>query len=193
MWDKNKPLKLADALCFSARTMQHIIDVDKCVASEKLGIDLCGNYAPFCSVCTKRASDPCSTAYRISERMAMMPAFFDSTEADDAQVIQAVADVDKYLASEGLGVDLCGRYAPFCSVCDKSQPFPCGNAYLRMKDIENFSTKALVAQEGGELTINAPQWDEALTQVLESDAEVAADKVAECRIKIGTARRRISG
>ena len=37
----------------------------------------------------------------------MMPAFFDSTEEADAQVIQAVADVDKYLASEGLGVDLC--------------------------------------------------------------------------------------
>ena len=62
-----------------------------------------------------------------------------------------------------------------------------------MKNIENFSTKALVAQEGGELTINAPQWDEALTQVLESDAAVAAEKAAGRRIKIGTARRMATG
>ena len=201
MWDKNKPLKLADALCYDAYIMQHIIEVDKYVACEQLGYDLCGNYAPFCSVCEKWVPNPCSTAYRISERMAFICPFLDSTGADDARVVQAVADVDKYLASEGLGVDLCGRYAPFCAVCDKSQPFPCGQAYLRLKTAENFSTKALVAQEGGELIINVPRWDEALTQVLEADGTEKNEIVAEDNetkeskprsFRIGVARRRVN-
>ena len=118
-------------------------------------------------------------------------------------MIQAVADVDKYLASEGFGLDLCGRYAPFCAVCDKSQPFPCGTAYLKMKNAENFATKALVTQAGGELMANVPQLDDALTQVLESDAEdaentadgkaaadKAADETSDVRIRIGIAKRR---
>ena len=203
MWDKNRPLKLADALCFDAHTLQRIIDVDKFAASRKFGVDLCGNYAPFCSVCDKQVSDPCSTAYRVNARIPLIESFFESTGADDASVIQAVADVDKYLASEGFGLDLCGRYAPFCAVCDKSQPFPCGTAYLKMKNAENFATKALVTQAGGELMANVPQLDDALTQVLESDAEdaentadgkAAADKAAEdtsdVRIRIGIAKRR---
>lgn len=191
MWDKNKILKLADVLCFDACTIQHIIDTDKYVSGEKLSCDPCGNYAPFCAICTKWAANPCSTAYRIGERSQLIPLFIDSTGSDDARTVQSVVDVDKYLASKGFGVDLCGRYAPFCAVCDKSQPFPCGEAYLRLKTAENFSTKALVAQEGGLLTLNAPRWDEALVQVLESDDESAArSENGTRRIRIGTARRR---
>ena len=129
----------------------------------------------------------------------------DSAEIDDARVVQAVTDVDKYLASEGFGIDLCGRYAPFCAVCDKSEPFPCGQAYLRLRAVENFSTKAVTAQVGGELAVNVPRWDDALTQALaESSSEGAdiaaartdvAETVGEAPrrgFRIGVARRRVN-
>ena len=89
--------------------------------------------------------------------MSTVCPMLDATGLDDARVVQAVTDVDKYLASQSLGLDLCGRYAPFCAVCDKSQPAPCGQAYLRLKAVENFSTKAVATQSGGELVINMPR------------------------------------
>lgn len=191
MWYKNNLLKLADVLCFDVSKIQHIIDADKYVLGEKNSCDPCGNYAPFCAVCTKWAFNPCSTAYRISERSRLIPLFIESTGAEDVRAVQTVVDLDKYIASEAFGVDLCGRYAPFCSVCDKTQPFPCGEAYFRLKTAENFSTTALVAQEGGILAINAPRWDEALVQVLESEDEsVVHTESGPRRIRIGIARRR---
>ena len=178
MWDETKPVKLMGALSYDAFSMQHIIDTDKYVAGEILGYDVCGKYAAFCKVCDKTVANPCVTAYRISQRMETVCPMLDSAEIDDARVVQAVTDVDKYLASEGFGIDLCGRYAPFCAVCDKSEPFPCGQAYLRLKAVENFSTKALAAQEGGQLVVNMPRWDDALTQALE-DASASVNDVAE--------------
>lgn len=168
MWDDTKPCKLIKALeRLDSFSLQHIIDADKFVEGEKLGYDLCGTYAPFCKVCSKWVDNPCVTAYRINERMSEVCPLLDATGLDDARIIQAVTDVDKYFASQDFGMDLCGRYAPFCAICDKTQPFPCGQAYLRLKAVEGFSTKALTAQEGGQLVINIPRWDDALTQVLE--------------------------
>ena len=178
MRDETKSMKLIGALSYDSYSLQHIIDVDKYVAGEELGYDVCGTYAPFCKACSKSVANPCATAYRINERMSSVCPMLDSTGADDARVVQAVTDVDKYLASEGFGLDLCGRYAPFCAVCDKSQPMPCGQAYLRLKAVENFSTKALAAQEGGQLVVNMPRWDDALTQALE-DASASVNDVAE--------------
>lgn len=211
MRDETKPGKLIGALSYDAFSMQHIIDVDKYVAGETLGYDVCGRYATFCKVCDKMVANPCITAYRVSKRMEEVCPMLDSAEIDDARVVQAVTDVDKYLASESFGMDLCGRYAPFCAVCDKSEPFPCGQAYLRLRAVEHFSTKAVAAQAGGELTVNVPRWDDALTQALaESSSETAesvqsapvaaartdvAETVVEAPrrgFRIGVARRRVS-
>lgn len=205
MWDETKPVKLMGALSYDAFSMQHIIDTDKYVAGEILGYDVCGKYAAFCKVCDKTVANPCVTAYRISQRMETVCPLLDSAEIDDARVVQAVTDVDKYLASEGFGIDLCGRYAPFCAVCDKSEPFPCGQAYLRLRAVENFSTKAVTAQVGGELAVNVPRWDDALTQALAESSSEGADiaaartDVAETVVeaprrgfRIGVARRRVN-
>lgn len=180
MWDENKPGNLIRSLKYDAFSVQHIIDADKYVEGEKLGYDLCGSYAPFCKVCSRWADNPCVTAFYVSRRMNEVCPMLDSTGLDDARIIQAVTDVDKYLASEDFGMDLCGRYAPFCAVCDKSQPFPCGQAYLRLKAVEGFSTKALTAQAGGQLVINMG-WNDELTHALEEalNAEVEAMPVAE--------------
>ncbi len=176
MWDQSKPEKLIKALPFDSFSLQHIIDTDKLIGSTAVGYNLCGTYAPFCAVCSKWAENPCVTAYRIYERMGEVCPMFSAAGIDDPAIAQVVADVDKFLASESFGLDLCGRYAPFCAVCDKSEEYPCGQAYLRYKAVEDFSTKALYAQAGGQLIISAPRWDDALTQALEDisvdDAEL---------------------
>ena len=187
MRDKNKPLKLADTLCFDARTMQKIFDADKYEASRRSGRDLCGNYAPFCSVCSRGVEYPCATAYRINERMALMGDYFDELGSDDICFIQSVADLDKYLACEGLGTDLCGRYAPFCSVCDKSLPYPCGRACVKYKDLISHPDKALVSQEGGKIAILSP--DRSFCDAFADGVPETADE-CDGSIKIAVAKRR---
>lgn len=53
--------------------------------------------------------------------------------AENLAEIQQVIDNDKFLNSQRLRGDLCGRYAPFCKNCDKTVPKPCAVAYVRMK------------------------------------------------------------
>lgn len=53
--------------------------------------------------------------------------------AENLAQIQQVIDNDKFLNSQRLRGDLCGRYAPFCKNCDKSVVKPCAVAYVRMK------------------------------------------------------------
>lgn len=53
--------------------------------------------------------------------------------AENLAQIQQVIDNDKFLNSQKLRGDLCGRYAPFCKTCDKSVTKPCAVAYVRMK------------------------------------------------------------
>lgn len=181
MWDENKPVQMMKALWFDSFTMQHVIDAEKYIEGDKLGRDLCGSFAPFCKVCAKWAKNPCVTAYRINERMNVVCPMLDAACADDPAVVQAIVDMDKYLASQSLGVDLCGRYAPFCAVCDKEDDLPCGQAYLKYKAIEGFSTKALTSQTGGELVISMPRWDDALTQALEETVAETSGEVAAAK------------
>lgn len=46
--------------------------------------------------------------------------------------IQEVIDKDKYINSYERQADLCGQYAPFCEICDKTVKYPCAVAYLKM-------------------------------------------------------------
>lgn len=50
--------------------------------------------------------------------------------------IQKLIDDNKYWNSRELQRDLCGIYAPFCRICDKSVLTPCAVAYVRMKIAE---------------------------------------------------------
>ena len=43
----------------------------------------------------------------------------------DAFSMQHIIDTDKYVAGEILGYDVCGKYAAFCKVCDKTVANPC--------------------------------------------------------------------
>ena len=61
--------------------------------------------------------------------------------ADNLAQIQQVIDNDKFLNSQKLRGDLCGKYAPFCKNCDKSVPTPCAVAYVRMKIKEGLELK----------------------------------------------------
>ena len=46
--------------------------------------------------------------------------------------LQHVIDVDKWLASERAGRDLCGTMT-WCTLCVKGEMFPCAKAQLREK------------------------------------------------------------
>lgn len=50
--------------------------------------------------------------------------------------IQKLIDDNKYWNSQTLRRDLCGIYAPFCRICDKTVLTPCAVAYVRMKVAE---------------------------------------------------------
>ncbi len=186
MWDKNRAQKLMNVLHYDAFAMQHIIDVDKYVGSMNSGEDLCGNYAGFCEFCSKWMQNPCVTAYYISERYKTVMPLLEATGVTEPPVVQSITDVDKYFGSEGFGCDLCGRYAPFCSVCDKGLQNPCGEAYVKYKALAGERIMvAELANNGLETSGSAP-W---------SDAEVVAaasatGRESSRRFKIGTARRR---
>lgn len=60
------------------------------------------------------------------------------------ETIQAVIDNDKYICSTMLKRDLCGEYAPFCALCDKSMDTPCAVAYIRMKQAEGIKLEIAI-------------------------------------------------
>lgn len=47
--------------------------------------------------------------------------------------LQQKCDVEKWVASETAGRDLCGEAFEFCAYCDKSLEFPCAKASAVMK------------------------------------------------------------
>lgn len=47
--------------------------------------------------------------------------------------LQQKCDVEKWVASETAGRDLCGEAFEFCAFCDKSLEFPCAKAAALMK------------------------------------------------------------
>lgn len=74
-----------------------------------------------------------------------VPASFVSS---DLKRIQAIIDKDKYACSTMLGRDLCGQYAPFCDLCDRSMPNPCAVAFVRMRQSEDTRSEvALTAHD----------------------------------------------
>lgn len=94
--------------------------------------------------------------------------------AENLAQIQQVIDNDKFLNSQRLRGDLCGRYAPFCKNCDKKVPKPCAVAYVRMK-----------IKEGMEVEM------EDIPSVSEEEvADVQEEKKPSRKIRIAIARRK---
>ena len=118
-------------LRYDSVALQHIIDVDKYIASDKEACDLCQSYMPYCAFCNKWVKNPCSMAFFVGEHFLAVCGIIDQCGVTEPAVVQAIIDVDKYLVSETVGFDVCGRYAPFCAVCNKSVTNPCANAYFR--------------------------------------------------------------
>ncbi|MCM1546262.1 MAG: hypothetical protein NC033_04410 [Clostridiales bacterium] len=94
--------------------------------------------------------------------------------AENLAQIQQVIDNDKFLNSQKLRGDLCGRYAPFCKNCDKTVPKPCAVAYVRMK-----------IKEGMEV-----QMENIPSETPEEIAEEKAAKKPSQKIRIAIARKK---
>lgn len=56
-------------------------------------------------------------------------------------VIQEVIDKDKYINSFERQQDLCGQYAPFCAICDKTVKYPCAVAYVKMMQAQGMEVE----------------------------------------------------
>lgn len=101
--------------------------------------------------------------------------------AENLAQIQRVIDNDKFINSQKLRGDLCGKYAPFCAGCDKSVPKPCAVAYVRMKIKEGMEVEMEnIPAEAPE----PPSEIEGLEEVVELPPETGR------KIRIAIARRK---
>ena len=73
--------------------------------------------------------------------------------AEELDQLQKTIDVDKWLASERAGRDLCGE-ASYCVYCIKAETYPCARAVVReqtekegLKEIEEAEDEIAVAEE----------------------------------------------
>lgn len=74
----------------------------------------------------------------------------DMKEGNYTHELQEKFDVDKWLESEREQRDMCGSYA-YCAYCDKSEDYPCANAYVRMTEHERAAEEP-VTEETSEVT-----------------------------------------
>ncbi len=136
MWNKESVMLMLEKLSSNDKqTIQAAIDYDKYVNSEILNYDLCGSYAPFCDVCPLHNAHLCAKMYAeyiIRYRGFRVP-ILSKYSFKDEKSIQKVIDFDKYYSSQQKNGDLCGSYAPFCTLCVKQSKTPCADAYLSYK------------------------------------------------------------
>lgn len=88
-------------------------------------------------------------------------------------------DVDKWLASEAAGYDLCGSFT-FCARCEKFEQHPCARAEARWleeqaREEEAFGEEQEVTEENPELLTP----EEAEEEAVEPEAAVEEDEAAE--------------
>lgn len=102
------------------------------------------------------------------------------------EVIQSVIDKDREICRTMLGHDVCGQYAPFCALCDKSMATPCAVAYIRMKQTEGVHIEIVITDDQAERIApsEAKLAEETLVaesiaeEHLEIEVEAAAEEVA---------------
>ena len=103
------------------------------------------------------------------ELLSQAPDFF--TESN-RETIQAIIDNDKIICSTMLGYDVCGTYAPFCAVCEKSLKTPCAVAYIRWRQAEEILLEAACSCDG-------PQAEERVENVMAEEPHVE-ESTYEC-------------
>lgn len=92
---------------------------------------------------------------------------------------QHVLDVDKWLASEAAGYDLCGSFT-FCARCDKTETHPCARAEARHmaeleKETEQFEEEEALLEENEDIPAEGPAEEEiAVAEVPDDDEEEPA-------------------
>ncbi|MGN1060123.1 MAG: hypothetical protein ACI4QN_00170 [Candidatus Coproplasma sp.] len=103
---------------------------------------------------------------------------------DNLRRIQEVIDYDKYLNSLQLGGDLCGKYAPFCEICDKSIKYPCAVSYVKM-----MQEKGLDVEIEEIPYIAEPVEEPAVVE--EKQEEELPTKTSANKIRIAIARKKV--
>lgn len=68
-----------------------------------------------------------------------------NAEPENLRKIQQIIDMDKYNNSVRLNCDLCGGYASFCDICDKTGDYPCAYSFIKSKQSETPSAEEPVA------------------------------------------------
>ena len=92
---------------------------------------------------------------------------------------QHVLDVDKWLASEAAGYDLCGSFT-FCARCDKTETHPCARAEARHmaeleKETEQFEEEEALLEENEDIPAeDAAEEEIAAAEVPDDDEEEPA-------------------
>ncbi len=110
---------------------------------------------------------------KVTELLKDMP---QSLTDENLMKIQKLIDDNKYWSSQELNKDLCGSYAPFCRICDKSVLTPCAVAYVRMK----IAAGGQLEMQGVTSEVeNAEALKSALEEYALSASEESADQAEE--------------
>lgn len=75
------------------------------------------------------------------EPLKLLLSMPNTLNKENLEKLQGIIDVDKIINSQLLNRDLCGEYAPFCGLCDKSLQYPCAHAYVKMKQSEGLDVE----------------------------------------------------
>ena len=96
---------------------------------------------------------------------------------------QHVLDVDKWLASEAAGYDLCGSFT-FCARCDKTETHPCARAEARHmaeleKETEQFEEEEALLEENEDIPAEDAAEEEEIAAADASDDDEEEPAAAE--------------
>lgn len=104
--------------------------------------------------------------------------------------IQKLIDDNKYWNSQKLKKDLCGIYAPFCKICDKTVLTPCAVAYVRMKIAEGMELKMENVSNEIPCLEAIKEVEPAVEEEPEEVIEEVAEPVETKKIRIGVGYRK---
>ncbi len=109
--------------------------------------------------------------------------------------IQKLIDDNKYWNSKELNRDLCGIYAPFCRICDKTVLTPCAVAFVRMKiaegmrlQMENVSSE--IAQPNLPEEVQSEPEEEIVREEVPQEETTAEEPAENKKIRIGIGYKR---
>ena len=122
---------------------------------------------------------------------------------ENLEKIQAVIDNDKMICGIMMGKEVCGEYAPFCDLCNRSLDTPCAVAYIKMLQAEGydyelplsenefvFEEEEFVDEEPVEVTETVEVYEEPYEEYYKE--EVEEDDLPKMRVRIATLKRKIN-